>query len=292
MGILLLCLLAGCGAAGETEVPPEQMEDEAFAPDRQLLMSEDALEYMNREENSNGFVFGGLEEDDAFFYEFTRTEEPDFSLRISEDGETAALRYRGKTVVLEDQTAPDGDPWHWYISAGYGGAASGYGMPFWVDMTDDGQPDLIYLRGGTGTGIHINTCIVFDMVTMTEIPIMEPWQEMAEFVTVEPLEWKNGQVRCLVTDGEGHADTVYCCAEEDIWRKYAYSPVKSEWTAIEIDEEAGILRLSMQFGMPDPNFGAFFYMGELATELAYDAEQGAIVRSSPITVTVYPGDKT
>lgn len=304
-GFLLLALLTGCGAKEAPEQPEEQEQAEqpkqaeegttptAGEPERYLL-SEEELAYMYRDGRPNGFDFGGVEEDGAFFYEFTRPEEPDFSLRISEDFETATVYYHGQTMVLNDRITPNGSLYGWHISAGYGGAASGYGMPFWADMTGDGQPDLLWLEGGGGTGFHENHCVVYDMAAMTEIPIVEPWQEMAEFIDIETLGEEDGYIQCLVTDAEGHTDTAYMAAgydEADIWKKFHYTPTKSDWTTLDIGETTGSLSAVMKFGMADPHFGAFRYIGELTTELAYDAEQSAIVRSGPITVTVYAPDK-
>lgn len=303
-GFLLLAMLTGCGAKeAVTEQPEERGQAEeaeraeeaakpiACEPER-LLLSEEALAYMYQDGRPNGFDFGGVEEDGAFFYEFTRPEEPDFSLRISEDFETATVYYHGQTMVLNDRISPNGSLYGWHISAGYGGAVSGYGMPFWVDMTGDGQPDLLWLEGGGGTGVHEDRCVVYDMATMTEIPIIEPWQEMAEFITVEPLEWQavkkdGGNLVCRVTDAEGEAYTGCFWASEETWREFAYYPGKSGVTWIDVDEETCTLQIRMAFGMANPKFATLSYMGDLTTELAYDAEQNAIVRSGPITVSVY-----
>lgn len=107
---LAAALLAGCGAEqAETEPEqarePEQTEEPSSAQ-TPLLLTEEALAYMYRDGRPNGFDFGGVEEDGAFFYEFTRPEEPDFSLRISEDGETAIVHYQGQTMTLNDRMAP------------------------------------------------------------------------------------------------------------------------------------------------------------------------------------------
>lgn len=304
-GLLLAATLTGCGAE-EAEMVLKQPEEPARtekaeqgekadpAPTR-LLLSEEALAYMYQDGRANGFDFGGVEEDGAFFYEFTRPEESDFCLRISEDEETAIVHYHGETMALNDRTAPNGSLLEWHISAGYGGAVSGYGMPFWVDMTGDGQPDLLWLQGGGGTGAHTDWCVAYDMAAMKEIPIVEPWEEMAAFISVEPLEWQKGKygdgnIVCQVTDGDGGTYTGYLWAPEETWREYVYHPGKSGYTGISIDEENHTLQIYMAFGLEAPHvYGA--YMGELTAELAYDAEQGAIVRTTPIAVTVYAPDK-
>lgn len=301
--LVMAVFLAGCVAKDEElQVVPEQPEETARAEEPEQaeagstreLLSKEALLYMHAEGRSNGFEFGGAEEDGAFYYEFTRPEEPDFYLRISDDFETALVSFQGNTMRLNDRSAPNGSLLEWNISAGYGGAVSGYGMPFWADMTGDGQPDLLYLQGGGGTGMHTDWCVAYDLTAMTEIPIVEPWQEMAEFISIETLGEEDGYVQCLITDNEGNTYTAYTASgydEKDIWREFRYTPVKSGWTAMDINTEEGTLLALMSFGMDDPHFGAFHYMGELTTELAYDAEQEAIVRSGPITVTVYPAEK-
>lgn len=289
IGMLLVVLLTGCGAKDGPNTVPESPEEPELtekvpAPAR-LLLSEGALAYMYRDGRPNGFDFGGAEEDGAFFYEFTRPEEPDFSLRISEDEETAIVCYHGEMIVLNDRTAPNGLLLPWNISDGYGGTVSGYGMPFWTDVTGDGQPDLLYLQGGGGTGAHSDWCVAYDMAAMTEIPIVEPWEEMAASITAEPLEWESGSVICRVTDGDGRTYTAYQPAQETVWRDCVYHPEKSGYTTIVIDEEAAVLRVAMAFGMEVPHMMGG-YMGTLETELAYDAEQNAIVRSGAITVSI------
>lgn len=286
-GILAVALLAGCGAESSegksepAEVPKEQAGEPSSGP-TPMLLTEEALAYMYQDGRPNGFDFGGVEVGGAFFYEFTRPEEPDFFLRISEDEETAIVRYRGQTMRLHDRTVPK----TWHISAGYGGLVSGYGMPFWVDMTGDGQSDLLYLQGGGGTGFHTDWCVVYDMATMTEIPIVEPWEEMASSISVEPVEWKDGNILCRVTDSDGQVYSGFQLANEETWRECAYVPGKSGYTTIEILAETAELQVTMLFGLEGPHIYGV-YMGELKTTMAYDAEENAIVLSGPITVSMF-----
>lgn len=285
---LTAALLTGCGS-GQAETVPEQLEasedTEEPAP-TPMLLTEEALAYMYQDGRSNGFDFGGVDVGGTFFYEFTRPEEPDFFLRISEDEETAIVRYHGQTMRLHDRTNLVGRLLEWHISAGYGGAVSGYGMPFWVDMTGDGQPDLLYLQGGGGTGAHEDDCVAYDMATMAEIPIVEPWEEMASSISVEPVEWKAGSVFSRVTDGNGQVYTASQPTAEETWRECAYVPGKSGYTTIEILAETAELQVTMAFGLEGPHIYGF-YMGELKTTMAYDAEANAIVRSGPITVSMF-----
>ena len=251
-----------------------------------MLLTEEALAYMYQDGRPNGFDFGGVEVGGTFFYEFTRPEEPDFSLRISEDEETAIVRYHGQTMRLHDRTAPNGSLLGWHISAGFGGLVSGYGMPFWVDMTGDGQPDLLYLQGGGGTGFHTDWCVAYDMATMTEIPIVEPWEEMASSISVEPVEWKDGNILCRVTDSDEQVYSGFQLANEETWRECAYVPGKNGYTTIEILAETAELQVTMLFGLEGPHIYGV-YMGELKTTMAYDAEENAIVLSGPITVSMF-----
>lgn len=286
-GILAVALLAGCGAESSegksepAEVPKEQAGEPSSGP-TPMLLTDAALAYMYQDGRPNGFDFGGVEVGGAFFYEFTRPEEPDFFLRISEDEETAIVRYRGQTMRLHDRTVPK----TWHISAGFGGLVSGYGMPFWVDMTGDGQPDLLYLQGGGGTGLHTDWCVAYDMATMTEIPIVEPWEEMASSISVEPVEWKDGNILCRVTDSDGQVYSGFQLANEETWRECVYVPGKSGYTTIEILAETAELQVTMLFGLEGPHIYGV-YMGELKATMAYDAEENAIVLSGPITVSMF-----
>ena len=293
--ILLLTLaMTACGqdreAAPEELLPepeiqePEQCEESLRESRR--IMSEEALEYTNRGENSNVFVLVEQEEDGRLFLEFTRPDAPDFSLRINQDLTEAAAVYQGRTMSLERVETPNGALYDWYVSAGYSGLVSGYSMPFWVDLTGDGQPELVWLRHGSGTGFHESVCTVYNVTGEGEIiPLVEPWEEMAASISVSPQAWEDGYIRSLVTDSQGQLHTAWQWVQEEVWQDCWYWPGKSGWTSLEIDQERGTLEAVMMFGLEVPDmFG--IYMGELRTELSYDTEQRAIVRSGPIVVSV------
>lgn len=283
--VILLSALLLTGCMGKESVPDEQDALPEEVPVRHL-MTEEELEYNNRPEHSNGFCIGEVREGDVLFYEFTRPEEPDFSLRINEDQTEAVVRYEGKSMTLERMTSPNGSMMEWNVSAGYGGAVSGYGMPFWADMTGDGQPELLWLQGGGGTGVHTDWCAVYDVVHMRRVPIEESWQEMAEFVDVEVLEVRDGQAYCRITTRDGAERFGWQWVGEAQAAECRYSPIKSGYTTIEIDEETQVLRCGMAFGVEPPHiFGT--YAGELETELSYDVEQDVFVCSGTISVELY-----
>lgn len=292
--LLFLCLTA-C-AVKEAVVPPVETKvqdktapvPEIPAKPRQIL-SEGAIEYTNRQENSNGFLLTEQEENGRLFLEFTRPEVPGFSLRISQDSTEALVDYSGKAMALEWMTAVGFEDSPWYVSAGYGGAVSGYSMPFWADMTGDGRPELVWLRSGSGTGFHNAACTVYNISGQGEmIPLEEPWELMAAAVTVEPLDWENGSIRCRITDSDGRTQTAWQWSQEETWKDCRYIPGKSGWVSMEVDQERGVLETAMLFGLTDSAAaGAAGYMGELRAELAYDAARNAVVCSGPVRVTVF-----
>lgn len=296
--LLLPLVLAACGQTGELpRLPPEpetqeQGRSEEISQEPGRILSQEALEYTNREENDNGFLLTEREEDGVPFLEFTRPDVPNFSLRINRDLTEAVVEYQGRTMTLERAETPNGALYDWYVSAGYGGAVSGYRMPFWVDLTGDSQPELAWLRGGGGTGAYKNTCTVYDISGEGEIiPLIEPWEEMAASITVELQGYKNGCVRSLVTDSGGKTYTAWLEASEEVWRNCYYRPGESSYTYLEIDQERGTVEATMLFGLE----GAALmtgYVGELQTELSYDAERGVIVRSGPVSVSVYEKPET
>lgn len=273
-------LLTGC--AGKESVPDEQAVAPEEAPARHL-MTEEELAYTNQ--NGNGFVLREVREGNALVYEFTRPDEPDLSLRISEDQTEAVVRYGGKSMTLGRIAAPNGGLLDWNVSAGYGGAVSGYGMPFWADMTGDGQPELLWLQGGGGTGMHTDWCAVWDVVNMRRIPIEEPWQEMAEFVDITVLEVRDRQAYCCVTTEDGQELFGWQWVGESDASECLYSPVKSAYNGIEIDVENQVLHCSMSFGLEGPRV-LCTYIGAMETVLSYDAEGNAFVRSGPISVEI------
>lgn len=288
--LLVVITLTACGQTGEisSEDPlpdpkiPELEKAVEISREACRIMSREALEYTNQEENSNGFVLAEREENGVSFLEFTRPEVPDFSLRISRDLVEAVVAYQGRTMTLERVETPNGALYDWYVSAGYGGLVSGYSMPFWVDLTGDGQPELAWLRGGGGTGIYKNVCTVYNISGEGEIiPLIEPWEEMAASITVEPQGYEDGCVRSLVTDGEGRTYTAWLWAPEDVWRDCYYWPGESSHTYLEIDQEQGVLTARMRFGLEGVG-----YIGELSTTLAYDGEREVIACSGPVSVSV------
>ena len=287
--VLLIWGLTSCGQIRETppeELPPELEQREGNPWEPRRIMYEEALEYTNREENNNGFLLVEREEDGVPFLEFTRPEVPDFSLRINQDLTEAVVEYQGRTMTLERAETPNGSLYDWYVSAGYGGLVSGYSMPFWVDLTGDGRPELAWLRGGGGTGVYKNTCTVYDISGEGEIiPLIEPWEEMAVSITVEPQGYEDGCVRSLVTDWEGSTYTAWLPVPEEVWRGCYYWPGESGHTYLEIDQDRGALTACMRFGL-EGTYQMTGYIGELRTTLAYDGERGVIAYSGPISVFV------
>ena len=293
--LLLTLAMTACGqnmeVALEERLPEPEIQEaeqcEESLRESRRIMSEEALEYTNRGENSNGFVLMEREEDGVPFLEFTRPDAPDFSLRINQDLTEAVVEYQERTMSLERVETPNGAPYDWYVSAGYGGLVSGYSMPFWVDLTGDGQPELAWLRHGSGTGFHESVCTVYNVTGEGEtIPLVEPWEEMAASISVSPQAWEDGYIRSFVTDSQGQLHTAWQWVQEEVWQDCWYWPGKSGWTSLEIDQERGTLEAVMMFGLEVPDmFG--IYMGELRTELRYDAERGVIVRSGPVSVSVY-----
>lgn len=299
--LLLALALTACGQGGEVLPEDSPPEPELQEPERseeiprepRRIMYEEALEYTNREENNNGFLLAEREEDGVPFLEFTRPDVPDFSLRINQDLTEAVVEYQGRTMTLEREETPNGSLYDWYVSAGYGGLVSGYSMPFWVDLTGDGQPELVWLRGGGGTGVYKNTCTVYDISGEGEIiPLIEPWEEMAASITVEVQGYEDSCVRSLVTDREGSTYTAWLPVSEgpekpeEVWRKCCYWPGESSHTYLEIDQDRGVLTARMRFGL-EGAYQMTGYIGELCTTLAYDAERGVIARSGPVSVSVY-----
>lgn len=204
-------------------------------------------------------------------------------------GQEAVVEYQGSTMTLERVETPNGAFYDWYVSAGCGGLVSGYSMPFWVDLTGDGQPELAWLRGGGGTGVYKNMCTVYDISGEGEIiPLIEPWEEMAASITVEPQGYEGGCVRSLVTDSGGQTYTAWLPAPEkpaEVWRDCCYWPGESGHTYLEIDQDQVALTARMRFGL-EGAYQMTGYIGELRTALAYDAERGTIACSGPISVSV------
>ena len=101
----LLLALALTACVQNMEIPPEERLPEPEQCEESLresrrIMSEEALEYTNREENSNGFVLTEREEEGVPFLEFTRPDVPDFSLRINQDLTEAVVEYQERTMSL------------------------------------------------------------------------------------------------------------------------------------------------------------------------------------------------
>lgn len=167
------------------------------------ILPKEALKYANQG-NSNGFDLTEREENGRLFLEFTHSEVPDFSLRINLALTKAVMVYQGKSMTLERIETPDFEGNDWYVLVGFGLALSRYSMLFWVDVTGDGQPELVWIRYEAGTDFCASSCTVYHIGGQGEIiPIVEPWEEMAASITLEPSRYEDGCIRSLVADSDG-----------------------------------------------------------------------------------------
>ena len=166
-GFLLLCLLfllTGCSQ--QEAVEPESREREAEkkvvgadSTERHLPLY-GMLEHYNEYDFFDGFTVSETEREGRLYYQFTR-QDADVCLLMGEEGD-AELSISGKTTAF---TAP-------FMPAG---GSTGI---HWTDLTDDGAPEFIYTEHWSGTGFHPNHCIIFDGVTLRQLP----WKDFSEDV--------------------------------------------------------------------------------------------------------------
>lgn len=72
-----------------------------------------------------------------------------------------------------------------------------------VDLTNDGQKELVYIASDGGTGAHDSTCRIFDLTTLAEYSISDIQQELGAQVEVEPVSiLEKNQVLCEIKMGE------------------------------------------------------------------------------------------
>ena len=160
--LCLLLLLAGCSQGEAAE--PEEKETEAGAistdlSERHLPLYE-MLEHYNEYDYFDGFTVSEVEREGRLSYQFTR-QDADVCLLMNETGE-AELSIGGETTAFTAAFMP-------------AGGSTGI---HWTDLTGDGDPEFIYTEHWSGTGFHPNHCIIFDGVTLRQLP----WKDFSEDV--------------------------------------------------------------------------------------------------------------
>lgn len=72
-----------------------------------------------------------------------------------------------------------------------------------VDLTNNGQNELLYIASDGGTGAHDSTCRIFDLTTLAEYSISDIQQELGAQVEVKPVSiLEKNQVLCEIKIGE------------------------------------------------------------------------------------------
>ena len=160
--LCLLLLLAGCSQGEAAE--PEEKETEAGEistdlSERHLPLYE-MLEHYNEYDYFDGFTVSEVEREGRLSYQFTR-QDADVCLLMDETGE-AELSIGGETTAFTTAFMP-------------AGGSTGI---HWTDLTGDGAPEFIYTEHWSGTGFHPNHCIIFDGVTLRQLP----WKDFSEDV--------------------------------------------------------------------------------------------------------------
>lgn len=63
-----------------------------------------------------------------------------------------------------------------------------------VDLTGDGQEELLYIASTGGTGALCSVCRIFNLETITEYSIVDIRQELNSDMQINPLAMKDGEV--------------------------------------------------------------------------------------------------
>ena len=159
--ICMAVCLTGC-AVGEIASPavkgPEDSQAEASLPEGQTVPERHlplygGFDHYNEHDYFHGFKVSEVLENGILYYQFTR-DDADIRVLMDEEGET--------TVFLGDKTAA--------FSSAFMPAGGSTGMD-WVDLTGDGNPEFVHSRFHNGTGFNPDDCLIFDGVTLEELPV-------------------------------------------------------------------------------------------------------------------------
>ncbi len=154
-----------------------------------------------------------------------------------------------------------------------------------MDITNDGNDDLIIYHGAGGTGVWEGICEVFDLDTLQKYEIDDVIYKLESRIAVEPIEIiEDGYLKCKITDDNGN--TYYGKvggAYEDL-SVYSYKPRDfSSYYSIEVNYDQKCLAITTGI-LIDPML--FNYLGFLHSYLKYNPKTERFELTDDLTVEI------
>ena len=201
-----------------------------------------------------GFVLSEEWIDDEPYYKLWN-EEKDVKILVDKTQENAVICHNGKSMDYKMDYMITGTTAHAAIDV--------------MDITNDGNDDLIIYHGSGGTGVWAGNCEIFDLDTFREYEIDDVIYKLESRITVEPIKIvEDGYLKCKITDDNGN--TYYSevgGAYEDIL-VYSYTPSdSSSYYSIEVDYDQECLAITTGI-LIDPMLCN--YLGMLHSYLKYN----------------------
>lgn len=244
----------------------ESVESVSTESDMAHLDFYDGFDHYNEHDFYHGFKVSEVEHDGALYYEFSNVEK-DTSFYVNAEQTQGTLIHGEKEVTFEIQ--------------GVIGGTSAQGDIFLMDLTGDGRDEFIYYYT-YGTGSWETEVLVYDTETMIPYELQTDALELANLVTMTPIEVLDDGIRYeICVNEEVHTVDIGMSADilkdnttlEEIAQNCAYDSQKVPMR-IEIDYESGCLY--MNCGMM-PGSLTWYFIGELNADYIWDAESQSFV---------------
>lgn len=151
-----------------------------------------------------------------------------------------------------------------------------------LDVTLDGEDDLIIRQGYGGTGVWTDFCDVIKLDTMTIYEMDEFIYELSSRVTIEPVEINDNSIIYRITDTEGNEYYGSGFAHSTDMSDYSYVP--STYNSnyhIEIDYDKKLLTVDIGLIVGFQN-----YLGSLDAYLLFNSDTNRFEVSDAYTLNI------
>lgn len=226
----------------------------------------DSFDHYNEYDFYHGFKVSEVERGGALYYEFANIEK-DTLFYVNAEQTQGTLIQGDKEVTFEIK--------------GVIGGTSAQGDIFLMDLTGDGKDEFVYYYT-YGTGSWDTEVLVYDTETMVPYELQTDALDLANLVTMTPIEILDDSVRYeICMNEEVHTADIGMSADvlkdntslEKIAQNCAYDSQKVPMR-IEVDYERGCLY--MNCGLM-PGSLTWYYIGELNADYIWDAESQSFV---------------
>lgn len=154
-----------------------------------------------------------------------------------------------------------------------------------LDLTGDGNDELIIQHSMSGTGVMAASCDVINIDEMTVYPIDDFIYDLSSRVTIEPLKITEDEtVLFKITDTHGNVYHGTNSKISDNLKDYSYTPSdENDYYCIGIDYEKKSLCVSISLNV-DGHLGS--YLGGIRSYMNYNADTNSFELSDDDTVNI------